>query len=176
VTYTAAAGYAGADGFGFQGASADGSASAQVALTVTAPSGPGATTPLLSALRVSPRRFRPARRGGSVASARRGTRVSFALDRAASVRFTVARRMVGRRSGRRCVAPTRRNRSARRCIRFVAVKGSFKRAGQSGVTTFRFTGRMRRRALAPGRYVLRARPTAAGLAGKTVRVAFTIVR
>jgi Bacterial Ig domain len=177
VTYTAPAGYAGADSFGFQGTTADGSASAQVALTVTASLGPGATTPpLLSALRVSPRRFRPARRGGSVASARRGTRVSFALDRAASVRFTVARRMLGRRSGRRCVAPTRRNRSAKRCIRFVAVKGSFKRAGRPGVNSFRFTGRMRRRALAPGRYVLRARPTAAGVAGKTVRAAFTILR
>jgi hypothetical protein len=176
VTYTAATGYAGPDGFSFQGTTVDGSASAQVALTVAPPAAGPASAPVLSALKLSPRRFRAARRGGSVAAARAGTRVTFALDRAASVRFTVTRRTIGRRSGGRCVAPTRRNRSARRCIRFVAVKGSFKRAGSSGANAFRFTGRMRRRSLRPGRYILRARPTAGGVAGKTAGVPFTIVR
>ena len=182
VTYSATAGYAGADGFSFQGTTADGSASAPVTLNVTeSGSGPGGngptgTKPLLSAMSVSPRRFRPALRGGSVAAARRGTRVTFTLDRAASVRFTVARRALGRRVGSRCVAPTRRNRTAKRCVRFVPVKGSFTRAGKAGPNSFRFTGRMRKRALRPGRYKLKAKPTAAGVAGKATSVAFRILR
>jgi hypothetical protein len=176
VTYTAAAAYTGSDGFAFQGTTADGSASAPVALTVVPGPGAGGTAPLLSALAVTPRRFRAASRGGSVAAVRTGTRVSFTLDRAASVRFTVARRLVGRRVGSRCVAPTRRNRQARRCIRFVVVKGSFTRVGKAGANAFRFTGRMRKRRLALGRYVLRAKPIAAGVAGKSAKVAFRIVR
>ena len=56
------------------------------------------------------------------------------------------------------------------------MRGSFTRAGKAGANAFRFTGRMRKRRLAPGRYVLRAKPTAAGVTGKSVKVAFRIVR
>ena len=177
VTYTADAAYAGADGFGFDGTTADGTASATVGVTVTPASpsgGPGATAARLSLLKVSPRKFRAARTGPSALALRTatGARVTFALDQAASVRFKVAKRLKGRRSGKRCVKPTKRNRRAKACTRTVAVKGSFSRAGTAGANAFRFTGRMRGRKLARGGYVLRATPAS----GKTVSVAFQIVR
>jgi CSLREA domain-containing protein len=177
VTYTADAAYAGPDGFGFDGTTADGTASSTVGLTVTpAPpvGGPPPTGVKLSDLKLSPRRFRAARTGPSALAARAatGARVTFALDQAASVRFTVAKRVKGRRSGKRCVKPTKRNRKARACTRKVAVKGSFSRAGGAGANALRFMGRMRGRKLARGKYVLRATPAS----GKTVSVAFQIVR
>jgi len=205
VTYTADAGFAGPDGFGFQVTTADGTASATVTLTVTAPPtvpapgpapdaspgtgpspgptpspAPGGTTraPVLSLLRIAPGMFRAARRGASARPAATATsaRVTFRLDRAATVRFKVARRVAGRRSGSRCVTPTSRNRRARSCTRLVSVKGSFSRTGRAGSNAFRFTGRIGGRRLAPGRYVLRAAPRASALTGAVVSVSFRIVR
>ena len=101
----------------------------------------------LRRLRLTPRTFRAARRGGSVGTlrARRGRRaagtvVSYRLDRAARVRFTVLR----------C--------ANRRCSRTRALGGGFTRASRVGANRLRFTGRLRGRRLAPGRYRLVATP------------------
>ncbi len=122
---------------------------------------PDRRAPVASLLAATPSTFRavgPARR----AARRRpkGTRISYALDEAASVRFT-ARRAV-RRRGRTL---------------YRRVRGSLTHAGQTGGNTFRFSGRLGARKLRPGRYRLAAVPTdAAGNAGAAVRATFRVVR
>ena len=142
------------------------------------PPPPPATIAAASRLALTPTTFRAAGAGPSATAARHriGTRVTFTLNIAASVRFTVQRKAAGRRSGTRCVAPTKRNRRARRCTRYVAVRGAFTRPGSAGTNAFRFSGRIGAKKLRPGRYRLVATPTAAGKAGTLARAPFRIVR
>lgn len=132
--------------------------------------------PQLSGLRLGSRRFRAAPRGGSIAAAV-GTRVSYTLSEPATTTFTVERARLGRKVGRRCVAPNRRNRRARRCTRYSRVRGSFSHQGSAGANSFRFTGSVGLRALRPGQYRLVAvAMDAAGNRSKPARTNFRIVR
>jgi streptogramin lyase len=146
--------------------------------TPLSPPPPVATVAAASSLALTPATFRAAPSGPSAVAARHriGARVTFTLNIAASVRFKAQRRATGRRAGTRCVAPTKRNRSARRCTRYVAVRGGFARNGIAGRNAFRFTGRMSAKKLRPGRYRLIATPTAAGKTGTPARAPFRIVR
>jgi hypothetical protein len=152
-------------------------------LTVTPPpatiQGPPAPdpAPVLSALTLSPVQFRATLRGASIAAARAGTTVRYRLSESATTRFQVQRATTGRRVGGRCVRTTRRNRRQRPCTRYVTQRGSFKHIGVGGANKLRFTGRLRGRKLAPGRYRLIARATdAAGKSSAVQRVRFQIVR
>ena len=108
--------------------------------------------PVASILATTPSAFR--------AGARRGTRVSYALDETATVKFTVKR------------AVRRRNRT-----RYVALAGSFADSGTVGGNTLRFRGRLNGKRLVPGRYRLLATPTdSAGNVGRAARTAFRIIR
>jgi uncharacterized delta-60 repeat protein len=131
--------------------------------------------PILTGLAIKPAKFPAAPRGGSIAR-KTGAKISYSDSQAATTTFTVARVLPGRRSGKRCVKPTARNRRAKRCNRFVRVRGRFSHVDVAGKNSFRFTGRVRRKALKPGRYRLSARPRAGGKAGRTVSVRFRIVR
>ena len=130
----------------------------------TGPNGPGgaldrAAPRFLGALAITPRRFR------------RNAALSFRLDEAATVRFTIQRRRPGRRVNRRCVRPTPRNRRRPRCARHVDV-GTFSATAAAGPTQLRFTRR-----LPPGRYRLVAvARDAAGNTSTAVRTTFRIVR
>jgi len=137
----------------------------------------------LSRYAISPRSFLAATSGPSARTTqnkrrkRAGGKVSFRLNQAASVAFKVKQRRRGRRDSRgRCVKPTRQNRSRRRCTRLVTLRGGFTRAGKAGRNSFRFTGRLRRRKLEPGRYLLVATPTADGKAGRARSTSFRIKR
>ena len=121
--------------------------------------------PVLERLRITPPVFRAAGRGASV---------SFTLDRAASVRFSVARANRGRRVDGRCVRPTRSNRAKRRCTRYRLLRGGFTRRGVAGANRFRLTGRINARRLRPARYRLIASPVAEGRRGDTKRTSFRI--
>ena len=99
-----------------------------------------------------------------------GTAVRYSLNVDARVKFTVERAANGKRSGRRCVKPTRANRRARSCARYVAVAGSFSHSGRAGTNRLRFSGRLAGRKLAPGRYRLVATPAG----GKARRTSFRI--
>jgi hypothetical protein len=130
-------------------------------------------------LNLSVHAFRAAPTGPSALSATRhlrfGTTVSYTLNQPASVRFEVARTLPGRRgSGGRCVAPSRGNRGARKCMRLVAVRGAFTRSGALGRNSFRFTGRIGGVRLHPGAYRLVAVPSAGGLVGVTATIGFRI--
>jgi hypothetical protein len=148
------------------------------------PGQPGGAILTLTGASVRPSRFRVGRRPTAVSAQRRRSRrrpiprattIRFTLSEPATVTIAIKRKLAGRRKGRRCVRPTRRLRRARRCTRLIA-KGTLTRRSKLGANSVRFTGRIGRRKLAPGRYaaVLRARDVAGNVSGKRT-LAFTIL-
>ena len=134
------------------------------------------TRPLLSAPSLTPSRFRAARTGQSIVT-RGGSTVSYRLSESAIVRFAIQRASSGRRSGARCVKPTRANRRARRCTRYRTVPGSFRHRGAAGANTFNFSGRLGNQTLSAGRYRLQAIATdAAANTSAPARARFSITR
>jgi hypothetical protein len=149
------------------------------AAPVPAPA-PATAAAAVTGLRLTPAAFRAARSGPSAIAtppaAHRATRISYLLNVAASVRFTVLRAAAGRAVGRACARPTTANRTRKACTRFVTVRGSFTRARRAGADRFTFTGRMAGHALRPGRYRLVATPVGAGHSGHPAHAAFRITR
>lgn len=147
------------------------------------------TTPVGSKLRFAPRRFRPGRAGTAGVSrsgrkkGKRGTppptsRMSYRLSEAATARFVIQRRAIGRRLGRRCLIGKRARqlRDRKRCRRFVR-RGAFSHAGVAGVNRLRFSGRIGRKSLRPGVYRMVGIPTdAAGNRGRRFNAVFAIAR
>jgi uncharacterized delta-60 repeat protein len=142
---------------------------------------PGAapdTTPPILFASLTHKRFRVGR-GRSPFGARRrrapvGTAFRYRLSEAARVTITIQRARPGIRRGKRCVKPRRRR--GRRCTRFVRV-GRLVRESPQGRSRVRFNGRIRRRALRPGRYraVLGA-VDAAGNKSVARKLRFKVVR
>jgi len=124
--------------------------------------GPAAdtTAPLVSGFRATPAVFTVAR-ASTPASARaaRGTRLRYSLSEPA--RVTVAIKRAVKRGGR---------------VRYRTV-GTLKRSGTGGANSIRFTGRIGKRALRPGRHRAVIRATdAAGNRGAPKRIALRITR
>ena len=110
--------------------------------TVTPPPGGGRdrTAPRISALAVVPATFRHGHR----------TTIRLTLSEDARVTLRIDRGFTGRRRGRSCVRPTRTQRRARRCVRYATVAEA-RLSAHRGTTRLRFSGRVGRRLLAPGR-------------------------
>ena len=109
--------------------------------------------------------------------AKRGTTFVFRSSEAGAAKLTMSRARPGRRRGKRCVKPTRRNRRARKCTRYVTVRPSLTRTVAAGSTAVRFSGRIGTKALRPGRYRATLVVTdAAGNRSKARTVAFCVVR
>jgi hypothetical protein len=153
---------------------------ASLSRSVTIPAIP-ATGPdprlTINNLRVSPAAFRAAAKGPTVKSGKLKpwTRVTYSLNIPATVRFSFERPRLGRRSGSRCAKPAPSNRRGKRCVRYVAVKGSFSRKRPAGGDRFTFTGRISGHRLAAGKYRLVARASANGRVGKTAPRSFRIL-
>jgi putative CocE/NonD family hydrolase len=137
----------------------------------------------ISRLRVRPSAFRAARADASVAAGRgrrgTGTTISYIDSQAVTTSFTVRKPQAGVKDKRRgCVASSRRTarvKRSRRCTRNVLV-GSFTHADRAGTNRFHFTGRVRGKALKPGRYRLDAIPRSSGSKGGTSSARFRIIR
>jgi hypothetical protein len=107
---------------------------------------------------------------------KKGSAFRFALSEDARVTITIARRRPGRKVGRRCVKPTRKNRRRKRCNRFVR-RGVLNRNSTAGRNNVPFSGRIGSRALKPGRYRATIVATdAGGNVSVPVRISFRIVR
>ena len=147
-----------------------------------ASSSPGVVADLaqLGGERIAPAAFRAAPHGASViaVTSRYGANVTYRLNMATTVRFTVVKVETGRAtsSSGRCVRPTQANRGAHPCTRLVSLPGSFTREGNAGSDRFRFTGRLDGYKLAAGAYRLIATPTTGGQTGLTASAAFRIIR
>jgi hypothetical protein len=127
------------------------------AFTTPAAAQAAGTRPVtLSRLRVAPRAFRRARRRGGAPA-----RIRFLLSAPARVTLTFERRVLGVRRSDGC-RPAPRGRLPRgtpRCFRWVTVRGSLRQSAGRGGRSVRFGGWVGRRALAPGRFRVRALPT-----------------
>jgi hypothetical protein len=135
-------------------------------VTTTPPVTTTSLPPTLSALAAEPARFHLGAR----------TTLSFKLDMAAKVSLSFLRRSPGRRSGRRCVAPTRANRRARACTRERAV-GKLSVDGKAGLNRLRLTGRLSaRRKLQPGSYRIVIVANAGGELSKPRSVVVTLLK
>jgi streptogramin lyase len=128
--------------------------------------------PALTRLRLKPASFVPARTGvtvrkASVAkkkkTAKPGTVVSFRLNLKATVRFKVFQLVKVKSKKKRGKAKTKRR-----------AVGTFRVAGKRGANRFRFTGRLRKRTLKAGSYVLVATPAAHGRTGRSVTKPFKV--
>jgi hypothetical protein len=161
LTVTDNAGCSMAFVFTGQTASCVGGSAARTTRTLTVPAPtPTITTSTTSlkitALNISPSALMPELGPGpsaTVARGRRGARVTFKLSGAATVTFTIERKLPGRTAGGRCVKQTRANRKKRMCTRLL-MAGTFTRVGLLGSNQFHFTGRANRSPLARGNYVL----------------------
>jgi hypothetical protein len=119
--------------------------------------------PLIGGFRATPSLFALARASTPVAAqVAHGTRFRYTLSEPAEVKLTFQRALPGRRSGGRCVAPSPRLHHAKRCTRYSTV-GALRRSGAKGANAIRFSGKLGKRALRPGRY--RARISATDTAG-----------
>jgi streptogramin lyase len=109
--------------------------------------------------------------------ARVGTKISFSLSRAVEVRLRFYRAKPGRKVKKKCRAPSRKNRRAKRCAR-LKLAGSISFSGRAGKNTVRFQGRIsKNKKLKPGRYQLKVTatdPTTPKTSSRTAN--FTIVK
>lgn len=91
------------------------------------------------------------------------------------MRLSFEQLVSGRRSGKRCVTATKKNRAKRACTR-TERRGSLTVAGKPGANGLEFRGRVGSRTLKPGRYRVRVVASADGTTSKTMTRTFTIVR
>jgi hypothetical protein len=136
--------------------------------------------PALSAVSLTHARFRvgpapTARSARRRAAAPVGTTFRFTLSTDATLTIRIERSVAGRRAGGRCVAPTRRNARAKRCTRYV-LAGTLRRSERAGADSVAFSGRIGRTPLAVGRYRATLTAKNAAGAGRSVAVAFAIVK
>jgi hypothetical protein len=82
----------------------------------------------------------------------RGTVFSLRLDEPAEVTIRIQRIVPGRRVGQSCRYPAARLRHKPRCIRAIPVTTLIE-PGHAGLNKIAFSGLVRSRALAPGRYL-----------------------
>jgi streptogramin lyase len=141
--------------------------------TDAATEGGGGPAPRLAlgGLRLSRTAFAAARSGPSAKAVPRrrsstGTVISYSVERAATVRFTVER----------CVQATRRKRGRPLCARYRKLRGSFTHNGAAGRNRLQFTGRLRHRRLRAARYRLIAIASAGDRGGAPKRVAFRVIK
>ena len=136
--------------------------------------------PTVSAVRADARRGSASARSATAVTARRaprGTTIRFSIAVPATATIAFQRPAAGRRSGGRCVKPTRKLRGAKRCTRYVG-EGKLTRASlAAGAATVTFSGRVGRRALRRGRHrVVVSAATTLGAKAKGKPARFTIVR
>jgi hypothetical protein len=136
-------------------------ASAQTAIVSTPGGGSGGgggrdtKAPLISAAGASPETFAvdPSGKPESAVASRasRGTALKYTLSESARMVFTVDAAGTGRKSGKRCVKATKKNRKAKRCTRYVRV-ARFAVASKAGGNSHHFSGRVGTKKLRPGKY------------------------
>ena len=114
--------------------------------------------------------------GNTAASLPRGTVFSFVLDEAAQVRIAIQRKVKGRRVQGRCVADRPRRSAKPPCSRYVRAAPTLRRNAREGVNKVPFTGRIKGRALKPGRYRAAFTATAGGGTSTAATVTFRIAK
>jgi hypothetical protein len=89
--------------------------------------------------------------------------------------FTIERARPGRRVRGLCSRPTPTNQSRRRCTRYLFA-GRFLHEAQAGSNRRKFSGKIGKKALGPGRYRATLIPSNGNGSGPQKRLTFTVVR
>ena len=112
------------------------------------------------------------------ARAKRGSKLSFVLSEAANVSLRIERRLgKGRRLKGKCRKPSRKLRKRKGCTRWKKVRTLRSNNRPPGLSTIKFTGRFRGKALKPGRYrVVIVATDTAKMKSKRKTANFRIVR
>ncbi len=122
--------------------------------------GGGGAGPKISALRVTPSRFKanPTASAPITTDPAKGAAVTFTLSAQSRVVFKVIAKIpqAGRKVNGKCKAKTRANRNKSKCT-LERAAGGFPYDGVAGANAFRFAG-YTGRALKPGKYRMEARP------------------
>ncbi len=106
---------------------------------------------------------------------KKGTTFRYTLSEAGTVRITISQLLAGRRKGKRCVAPTRKLRKAKKCTR-VLNRGTLTRTSHQGLNSVAFSGRIGTKTLSPGGYRATLVATDSANNSSTPKtIAFTIV-
>jgi hypothetical protein len=179
VTYTPSAGYSGTDSFSYHAGSANGTATAQTVSINVKPQA-GGQAPTIANAGLTHRRFRVAKQATAITASKAplGTTFRFTLSTRASLQITITHTLPGLRSGRRCLAPTRKleRAHAKRCTRTVTV-GTLTRANEPpGPDNVPFTGRIGHRALTPRAYRAVLRASSANGTSRPVTLSLIVVR
>jgi hypothetical protein len=131
----------------------------------------------IQSLSLVPARFRVVNAGEAIFSAKKkakapiGTTVTYSISAKATTEFFVERKIPGRRVKGKCKPVTKANRARKKCAFFRLNKTGFAHSGATGTNSFKFSGRIGGKGLAPGSYRLVA---SAGGASKTAN--FKIVK
>jgi hypothetical protein len=143
------------------------------------------TPPTFSSVSESRKSFRVGSKPTATSGAKKrrrapvGTTIRYSLSEPAMVSFTIDRQRAGRqvsKVNKRCVAPTRKNRTHKACHRYIKTGILTRTAGQ-GKNSLAFSGRIGKKALAVGTYRLTlTAKDAAGNASQPRTLTFTIVR
>jgi len=157
VIYTPPKDFKGTDSFGFDGT--DGTSFGNGTITIRVGTNPNGTidntAPRFSSVKISAKRWRRGSALPHISKTKVGMTISFRLSEAGQVTLKFQRKTKGRRSGRKCVKQTHRNRSKRSCTRFVSAGSVPGLAGKAGLNKVLFEGRLTTRSrLALGTYRL----------------------
>jgi hypothetical protein len=142
--------------------------------------GPAAAAPTVTSFGVTPTRFAVGPGTTPTAAARgraaRGATLRFGLSSPGSIAIAFERALAGRRSGTSCRPPSSALRRARACVRYLRA-GALQRSNlPAGSSSLRFSGRIGRRALTPGRYRATIAAGTAGRPGRPRTAGFEILR
>lgn len=142
----------------------------------TKPKGTTTLAAVITGLTISPSAFFAAPFGPTISKPpkkKSGAKIAWRDSLAATTTLTILRQSVGRRQGKSCAKPSRRNGHGKRCTLLSKV-GAFSHVDKAGVNSIHFSGRISGRKLAPGSYLLRAVPRNAAGVGTTVSKPFKI--
>ncbi len=134
-----------------------------------------AAAPAITRLKLTPSRFAAARSGASIAKKRKapvGTSLSYTIDQASITTVTIARVRPGTTKGAKCVK-RKKGAKGKACSRLTTV-GKLSHADAAGAITFRFTGRLKGKALRVGTYRLQVQGVNAKGSGAAVTRRFRI--
>lgn len=118
---------------------------------------PDTVAPGVSGYRVTNKRFvvaagsTPPTGNATAKKGKKGTTFRYTLSETAMVKIVIAERRSGRRKGTKCVAPSRKRATARKCTRLTA-RGTLTRTSRQGANAVFFSGRIASKALGPGNY------------------------
>jgi hypothetical protein len=143
---------------------------------------PNAAAPAIAGLKFKHSKFRVKKTGAVIKTSKSsaGTSIALTLSQAAEVRFELASKLKGKRSGSKCVKRTAKNSKKKNCTYFRNVF-AFKRALTAGPSSLAFSGRYQRGkknvALKPGSFRLTAIPSnASGGVGKVSTADVRVVK